>query len=281
MKYFFEGLSYSYMRSSGFFDGLDAIMDYLLIGAFIIFIIYVIVYCVRDGADRSKKNKLVNNKQNRAWFVSVCEEIVDGKPDIWINREELQYSLHFDDNTIVIYDLQDETIVVKKTDLSYGILPDAKLEDILIDLTRIDKKDAFANCDLVSLPDNNYDSSFFEVVIPKDKLQEGQLADILDAIDEYCINYCYVSITSNRTYHKVYDFEEAFKIAKSTIKAVYADAVVYHLDYSKQNAQFKVLVYVKRKDANTELLTRLKSVINDLLIGDNKKTILADGSVML
>lgn len=269
------------MRSFGFFDGMDSVLDYLIMGAFILFVAYIILYFIHYGAVKSKKTKLMNNKQNRAWFATVCKELVDGEPIIRINEEEVQYSLQLDDKTIVAYDLQNETIVVKETDSSYCMLPDAKLEDVRSDLFLIGKeKDTFDNCDLISLSNSNYDNSCFGIVIPREKLQEGQLADILDALDEYSIKYCYVTVTSNRTYHKVYDLEEAFNIAKRAVKSVYADAVVYHLDYSKQNAQFQVLVYVKRKDATTELLTRLKDTINDLFIGDNKKIILADGSVM-
>ena len=281
METFFKGITYGVARSSGFFSGIDSIFSYLLMGAFILFILYVIVYCIHDGAESSKKTKLMNNKKNRAWFTAVCQELVAGKPEIWINREELQYRLYLDDNSIVTYDLQDETIIVEKADPTFCILPDAKLEDLRSDLFPIGKeKDTFANCDLVSLSNNNSDKPSFGVVIPREKLQEGQLSDILDALNEYSIKYYYAPITSNRTYYKVYDMEEAFKIAKKTIKAVYADAVVYHLNYSKQNAQLQVLVYVKRKDITTELLKCLRSVINDLNIGDNKKTILADGSIM-
>lgn len=281
MKTFFKGITFWFAKSFGFFDGIDSIITYLLFGAFILFIIYVIVYCIHEGAESSKKTKLMNNKKNKTWFVAVCQELVEGKPEIWINREELQYRLYLDDNSIVTYDLQDETIIVEKADPTFCILPDAKLEDLRRELFSIDKeKDTFANCDLVSLPNDNSDKPSFGVVIPREKLQEGQLSDILDALDEYSIKFFYVPVTSDRTYYKIYDMEEAFNIAKRTIKAVYADAVVYHLDYSKQNAQLRVLVYVKRKDVTTELLKRLRSVINDLNIGDNKKTILADGSIM-
>ena len=74
--------------------------------------------------------------------------------------------------------------------------------------------------------------------------------------------------------------DEAFKTAKEAIKDIYKDAAVYHHNFTEESHQFRVLVYVKQKDASPEKKAELMAVMDDLPIGDNKKIILSDGSIM-
>ena len=283
MKRFFTWLVWSLMRVFGLSDYADSILVGILAIIVVLGVLLGIVYIILTTIVNKRKAKIKKNEEEyRNRFAEFCKELVDGEPEINFNEEESVFCLKVDDDITVTYDPQEDIISVKKIEDPNLMLPDLAPGYLRINLRSAAKEtDAFANCKLIAPSDKVHEEGLLvEVVIPKEKLQEGQLADIKKAFEKFEVDYSYVSVLSDKIYHKVYDLKETSAVAKTIVKTIYPDAVVYHAQYTQESAQMRVLVYVKRKDATVELLDEIKKVINDLPIGDNKKTILADGSIM-
>lgn len=286
MKQFFTWLVWSLMHIFGLSDYVDSV----LIGIFVLIvagsILLGIVYFILTFIDKVRKARIRKNEEDyRTRFVEICKELIEADSKVEFNDEKALFSLQVDNDTTVTYDPQTDVLVVKKNEDLNQILPDEKPGNLRVNLRYAGKEtDAFANCELVSpSPSDNIQEKglSWEVSIPREKLRKGQLADIKNAFERFEAEYCYVPVTSYKIYQKEYDLKNAFVIVKKTVKAVYKDAVVYHLESPGQNqSQFYVVVYVKRKDATTEKINEIKTLINDLPIGDNKKIILKDGSIM-
>ena len=283
MKQFFTWLVWSLLRALGLSDYVDSI----LVGIFVLIvtggIILGIMYSILTFIVKLRKGRIKRNKEDyRTWFFETCKELMDADSKVEFDDEQALFRLQINNDTIVTFDPQADTLIVKKNEDPNHILPDAKPGDLRINLRCAGKEsDAFTNCELASSSNNTQKNELsLEVTIPREKLRKGQLTDIKSAFERFETEYCYVPITSNRTYHKVYDLDEAFKTTKKAIKDVDKDAVVYHHHFTEESNQFRVLVYVKQKDASPEKMAELMAVIDNLPIGDNKKIILADGSVM-